>query len=98
MVDFAVAVLEGFLVAKKCADFGEEVAIFVVGIEHVFWIAFAVAFRKSAESIIKEIFDGSFELAVFPDEETAHENHFDASVAVGGGNEFAISRARGVGF
>ena len=98
MVDFAVAVLEGFLAAKKCTDFGEEVAILVVSIEHVFWIIFAVAFRKSAKSIIEKVFDGSFGLAVFSDEETAHENHFDASVAVGGGNEFTIGRTRSVRF
>lgn len=85
MVDFAVAVLEGFFVAEKCADFGEEVAIFVVGIEHVFWIIFAVAFRKSVKSIIEKVFDGSFGLTVFSDKETAHENHFDASVTVGRG-------------
>lgn len=98
LVDFAVAVLEGLLAAKKCTDFGEEVAILVVSIEHVFWIIFAVAFRKSTKSIIEKVFDGSFGLAVFSNEETAHENHFDASVTIGRGNELAISRARGVRF
>ncbi len=90
LVDFAVVILEGFLVAEKLADFREEVAIFVVGIEHVFRIVFAVAFRKSAKSIIEKVFDGSFGLAVFSDEETTNENHFDASVTIGGGNEFTI--------
>lgn len=50
------------------------------------------------EGEIEKISNSGFGLTVFADEETANEDHFDASVAIGGGNEFAIGRARSVGF
>ncbi len=86
LIDFDIAILKGDFVLKKLAHLYKEVAVFVVGEEHIFWVVFAIALRETLEGEIEKVVHGSFGLPVFPDKETAHENHFDPSIPVGGRN------------
>ncbi len=44
LVEGDIAFAEGGFIAEEGANLGEEIAIFGVGVKHVFWIIFVITF------------------------------------------------------